>query len=525
MNCRLLIILLGLLLCVTAGGDNSAPPDKADLRAGNLLIIGGHPVTVLRAKVYDFSPAERVHHIKERLKNITDQNVWGPITTEKRTDGTYVFIGGHFAFLLAPEDCDKTAGENIDNAVQQVVKNLDTALKEEQRIHSWPYIIEESLWAIGGTLLLFIFIYCGNWLLRRITRLLERTETRILASIKVKGYRLLDHLVKLTRALVNLLAWILLPAAIFCWITFELHCLPSTRLWGVKITAYLKDQLATLGANTVSAIPNVLIVVMIIVVISFLASFVKMFFKEVSEQSINISILAPELAKPTSNIVICVLWILALTMSYPYLPGSSSDAFKGITILAGVIISLGSANIFAQLMAGITLMYSRAFKAGDFIQVGEIVGEVLSIGYLSTKIRTIKDEEINIPNAILLSSSSKNYTNSARDNGLLTQVKISIGYNTPWRQVHRLLVTAAGKIEGIADTPAPYVLQVELGDFYVVYELNLRLRKLEGRRQVMSQLFAQIQDEFNAEGVQIMSPHYVSDPPEPVVIPPAQWNK
>ena len=490
----------------------------------SLLIIAGHPVAVFRATVFNYGPAERAAKIEERIKTICRKDVWGPVTTSRRAEGIVFFIGGHMAFLLANGDVDTSAGEHMDQVTAMVQRNLETALVDEKLFHSWPYLIKEALWALGGTLLLIFFLFGGHWTMRSFSRLMEDFEAKIVAGINLRGYRLLDHLVMFTRSFMRLVAACVVLAATFGWFTFILHCMPSTRHWGIGINIYLINSLKMLGVTILKAIPNLIVVMLIFIVISFLVRFVRIFFRGVAERSIHIGGLVPELARPTSNIAAIMLWLLALIMAYPYLPGSSSDAFKGITIFAGVIISLGSANIFAQLMAGITLMYSRAFKADDSIQVGEIVGRVLSVGYLSTRIRTVKDEEINIPNAILLSTSSKNLTNSLTENGLLVQVKVGIGYNAPWRTVHRLLIDAAKKTEGISTREEPYVLQLELGDYYVHYELNARLSRLEGRRLVLSRLLAQIQDEFNLAGVQIMSPHYHSDPSAPVVIPPEQWG-
>lgn len=507
-----------------AAKDGKASATENSVAEGHLLTIAGHPVSVFRATVFNVGPAERVAKIETRIKGLCRKGIWGPVSTTRRAEGTVFFIGDNLAFMLANGDCDAASGENMDQVAAMVKRNLEAALAEEKLFQSWPYLIKEALWALGGTVLLILFLFSCHWLMRRFSRLMENFEAKIVAKINVRGYRLLDHLVMFTRSVMRLILACVVLASIFGWFTFILHCIPSTRQWGIRINTYLIDSLKLLGVTILKAIPNLIVVVLIFIIISFLVRFVRIFFRGVAERSIHIGGLVPELARPTSNIAAIMLWLLALIMAYPYLPGSSSDAFKGITIFAGVIISLGSANIFAQLMAGITLMYSRAFKADDSIQVGDIVGRVLSVGYLSTRIRTVKDEEINIPNAILLSTSSKNLTNSMTENGLLVQVRVGIGYNAPWRTVHRLLIDAAKKTEGISAREEPYVLQLELGDYYVHYELNARLSRLEGRRLVLSRLFAQIQDEFNLAGVQIMSPHYHSDPSAPVVIPPEQWG-
>ena len=251
----------------------------------------------------------------------------------------------------------------------------------------------------------------------------------------------------------------------------------------------------------------------------------KSFFKGVAKGNIVLNWLDPEAALPTSKIFTGIIWIFGVVMAYPYIPGSNTDAFKGIGVFLGLLISLGASSMVGQVIGGMVLMYSRAMKVGEIVQIGEYYGKVQEIGFFSTKLRTLKNEEINIPNSVLMGATTKNFTRLSKTEGLIAHSTITIGYDAPWRQVHAMLLNAAGKTDGLLKKPEPFVLQKALSDFYVEYEINAFVEKPEGIMKVMTDLHANIQDEFNKYGVQIMSPHFEGQPIEKVWVPKDKWNE
>ncbi|MCX6983966.1 MAG: mechanosensitive ion channel [Lentisphaerae bacterium] len=210
-------------------------------------------------------------------------------------------------------------------------------------------------------------------------------------------------------------------------------------------------------------------------------------------------------------------------MAYPYIPGSNTDAFKGIGVFLGLLISLGASSMVGQVIGGMVLMYSRAMKVGEIVQIGEYYGRVQEIGFFATKLKTLKNEEVNIPNSVLMGSTTKNFTRLSKTDGLIVHSTVTIGYDVPWRQIHALLVNAAEKTSGIQKKPEPFVLQKSLSDFYVEYEINAFVDKPEGIMKVKTELHSNIQDEFNKYGVQIMSPNYEDQPSEKVWVPKEKW--
>jgi small-conductance mechanosensitive channel len=189
------------------------------------------------------------------------------------------------------------------------------------------------------------------------------------------------------------------------------------------------------------------------------------------------------------------------------------------------MISLGSSGVINQAMSGMVVVFSRALKAGEYVAIGEHEGIVTEVGALSTKLRTKRQEEINIPNALLVSSTTKNYSRLAGENGVIVCATAGIGYGAPWRVVHQLLVEAARRTPGVRREPTPFVRQSALNSFYVDYIINVYLERPEDRLPALSDLNANIQDVFNEAGIQIMTPAFESQPAEKVWVPKSQWTK
>jgi small-conductance mechanosensitive channel len=247
--------------------------------------------------------------------------------------------------------------------------------------------------------------------------------------------------------------------------------------------------------------------------------------QRVARGELQIAGLDRDTADPTRRIGNFVIWLFALAMAYPFLPGSDSDAFKGVSVMAGLMISLGASSVVGQIMAGLSLMYSRSLRVGEFVRIGSTEGTVAAVGLFVTKVHTGMGEEVNVPNSVVISQPVQNFSRLARGKFII-HTAVTIGYSTPWRQVHAMLLEAARRTQGLAPDPAPFVLQTALSDFYVEYRLCAHCGEFAAPRRadVMNQLHGHIPDVFNENGVQIMSPHYRSDPPQPQVVPPEAWS-
>jgi small-conductance mechanosensitive channel len=358
---------------------------------------------------------------------------------------------------------------------------------------------------------------------RKMIKLTGKTLKGSIARTLAGEGRQKVKILRYARQGVRLIGWLLVLVSTYLWLAAVLRRFPYTRPWGEALGAYLLSVAAWIGNGIVKAIPGLFIVTVIYFLARFVSRVVSLTFTAVEKGRLSLPGLNAETAQPTRRLITAGLWLLAVVVAYPYIPGSSTDAFKGLSVFVGLVVSLGSTGVVNQATSGLMLMYSRALRVGDWVLVGEVEGEVLQLGLLSTKIRTRAREEVTVPNAVVISKETVNYTRFA-DQGVRVSTTVTIGYDAPWRQVHALLEEAAARTPGLRQEPPPTVHQTSLSDFYPEYRLLATIDQPSSRPRVLSLLHANIQDLFNEYGVQIMSPHYEADPPQPILVPPERRN-
>ncbi len=286
---------------------------------------------------------------------------------------------------------------------------------------------------------------------------------------------------------------------------------------------YMLQSAVDLFMGGVNAVPGLFTVALIAVVTGFLIRLLSLWFSAIERGQMHIRGIYPETAQPTRRLVTTLLWLFAVVVAYPYLPGSNSEAFKGVTVFLGLMVTFGSSGLVNQIMSGFMVTYARALRKGDFVRIGDVEGTVTHLGVLSTKIRTLFGEEVTIPNAVVVGQTTTDYSRFAETGITFTQTSVTIGYDTPWRQVQAMLLLAAERTPGLRREPHPYVLQMGLEDFYVKYTLCVHLEHQESRLFTLHALHGHIQDLFNEYGVQIMSPNYLLDPKSPKLVAKKDW--
>ena len=299
----------------------------------------------------------------------------------------------------------------------------------------------------------------------------------------------------------------------------------ATQPLASELDDWFWGKLAWIAEGTVRGMPGIATVFVVLLLTRALADVLGYFFNAVQHGRLVLPFLHSETTTATRRIVIAVVWVLGVAFAYPYLPGSSSDAFKGLSILAGVMVTLGSSGLVTQAMSGLVVIYSRALRRCDFVEVNGVQGVVTEVASLAIKMITVRNEEITIPNSVLVSSPIHNYSKLASSHGMLLTSTVTIGYDAPWRQVHAMLEEAARRTPRVRREPAPYVYQRALSDFYVEYELFVGIDSAIERVSIQSALHASILDVFNEYGVQIMSPHFRGQPEGPVVVHESDWFK
>jgi small-conductance mechanosensitive channel len=307
--------------------------------------------------------------------------------------------------------------------------------------------------------------------------------------------------------------------ATYVWLNAVLIALPWTRERGFAALSAISEPVRRLGSGLVATVPDLIALALIAASVVAILRILERFFGMVAHGSIRMRRFDPDWAAPTERLLRLLILAFAAIVAYPYIPGSSSEAFKAIGIFAGLMLSLGATSIVANLVAGQMLIYRRAFRVGDRIAVGEVVGDVEEMTAQATYVRTPKNERVTIPNAMVMSSQVVNYSHFARGPGLILHTTVGIGYEVPWQQVQAMLLEAARRTPGLLTDPPPFVLQTKLGDYSPVYEINVYTRDEKAMPATYAALHAAIQDVFGEKGIQIMTPSYVADPADPKVPP------
>jgi small-conductance mechanosensitive channel len=498
-------------------GVNAPPPA--------VVMIYNRPIVAFRDTVFGSSPQQRARGTEERINALIESGQIGAVSTRPTSEGPIFSIAGRAVFILSPGDLDPVAGESVEQVAERVVKNLTLALDEAREARSIPILLRSAGFAALGTVAFLAFLWGLIRGFRWVRNRLEALERKHLGKIRLEGLTLVEteQIILLTNFLARIVFWALGLVAGYVWLSYSLQRFPYTRAWGEGLRSFLAQTAKMMIFSAVDALPGIFIVAVIFFLTRFVTRVIKASFSPVEKGHLKTRLLDPDTAIPTRKILVTCIWLFALVMMYPYIPGSSSDAFKGIGIFVGLIASLGSTALVGQAASGLVLTYSRAFRAGDYVRIGDTEGTVLSLGMLSTKIRTPKGEEVTIPNAGLIGATIKNFSRLAGAEGVILHTTVTIGYSTPWRQVHEMLLMGADRTAGLKKEPKPFVLQTSLSDFYVEYQLNAHLERPETRNRTLAALHANIQDAFNEHGVQIMSPHYEADPAGKVWVPREKW--
>jgi len=285
------------------------------------------------------------------------------------------------------------------------------------------------------------------------------------------------------------------------------------------------DAIVDILTAVADALPDLLIAIAIFFAAYGITAMLKSFFDGVRSGRIQVPWLDADTAMPSRRIASLAVWIFALVMAYPYLPGSGTEAFKGLSVLVGLMVSIGASGIIGQAASGLILMYTRTYRTGEYVRVAEHEGTIVELGMFTSRLRTGLGEELTLPNALVLSSVTRNYSRTVKGHGFILDTTVTIGYDAPWRQVEAMLVEAARRTAGVLVDPAPRVFQTALQDFYVEYRLVCQAIPSGPlpRAEVLSMLHGNVQDVFNEHGVQIMSPHYLGDPVTEKIVPKAKW--
>ena len=415
----------------------------------------------------------------------------GPIATVTDTDAHAL---GMARTLLATRERD-------------AIVRAALSIQAQQR---WHVNLIGALYAVLATLALLLVLRLlalafTAWLYPR----LESWRGRYIRSIRIQGFELVpaERLTALLFGVARALRAVLSLLALYLYVAAVLVSFPATRGYVGQIVGYALAPLRASGEALAHFLPSLFYLILIGVAAFYFSRFMRLVFGEIRRGSIKLRGFYPEWALPTYKIVRFLIVIFALIAAFPYIPGSKSPAFRALSLFFGLLLSLGSSSAIANVVAGVVLTYTRAFRIGDRVSVGSTTGDVVESTLLVTRVRTVKNVEVAIPNAMVLGSHIVNFSAAAQRHGLIVHTSVTIGYDAPWRKIHELLIEAAVATEHVLADPAPFVLQTALSDFYVSYEINAYTHQPRRMVDILSALHQNIQDRFSAAGVEIMSPH------------------
>jgi len=399
----------------------------------------------------------------------------------------------------------------------------DSLAKERQqsvitKLHDMK--AEHGLWRMAKRVLYFVLVIAGqyflfrltNWLFRKLkARILRLKDTKI-KPVSIQGYELLDaqKQANLLVFLSSIGRYILMGLQLLFSVPLIFIIFPQTEGLAYRLLGYMWNPIRSIFVGIIDYIPKLFTIIVIWYAVKYLVRLVLYLAREVEAGRLKINGFYPDWAMPTFHIVRFLLYAFMIAMIYPYLPGSDSGVFQGISVFVGLIVSLGSSTVIGNIIAGLVITYMRPFKMGDRIKLNDTTGDIIEKTPLVTRIRTPKNEVVTVPNSFIMSSHTVNYSTSAREYGLIIHSEVSIGYDIPWRQVNQLLIDAALNTPGVIDDPRPFVLETSLSDWYPVYQINAYIKQADKMAQIYSDLHQNIQDRFNEAGIEIMSPHYMA---------------
>jgi small-conductance mechanosensitive channel len=519
--------LIAAMLLACAIGSALAQDKTVEAPREASVVVANRTLTVLRAPFMGVSPERRARRAEAVLQELMDRAGEGKVTVQVEPQGHALLVDGELALMLTPGDADSLRGQTLAQASQAARAALQRALAETREGRDVQRLLYSALNGLLASLAAAAIVVL-TWRVRRwASARLSAMVAHHAGRVRVAGAELwqADRLVAIVGFCLRALSLTVVTVVTYEWLSFVLRQFPYTRPWGEGLTAFLVGVAENLGEGALRSLPDLVIAMVIFLIARGVILMFRPFFSRLAAGTTKGGWLDSDTARPTQRLFSVSVGLFAVVMAYPYLPGAGSDAFKGMSVLIGLMVSVGGSSLFSQAASGMVLMYSRTLRVGEYVRIAEHEGTVTEMGAFTTRIRTGLGEELTLPNALVLGTVTKNYSRVASGSGFVVDTVVTIGYDTPWRQVEAMLIMAAGRTPGVLAQPAPRVFQTALTDFYPEYRLVCVAspRQPRPRAEVLSTLHAQIQDVFNEYGVQIMSPHYLGDPAGAKVVPPQAW--
>ncbi|MDE7377186.1 MAG: mechanosensitive ion channel family protein [Muribaculaceae bacterium] len=496
-----------------ANNDRSLIDSLRAFTPGSPVVVEGDTLFCIYADYGGVSATERAASAsRAMLKCGKDRGMRGDSIHCIAGEGSTDIVCGDMVIVTISDIDALWLDGNRHDLVEKYLPVMREKMDDLRGRHTWSGFFKRAGLCLLVIVVQYLLILFTNYLYRRLKRRIMRFTNKRINPVVIRDYELLNKR-QLGRILVffsNILRWLVLLVQLTVSVPIIFAIFPQTEKLAMQIFGYILEPIKMVLKAIVDYIPNFFIIIVIWLCIKYLIKGIKYIANEIENEKLKITGFYPDWAQPSFNIIRFLLYAFMIAMIYPYLPGSSSGIFQGISVFVGLIVSLGSSTVIGNIIAGLVITYMRPFKLGDRIKLDDTVGNVIEKTPFVTRLRTPKNEVVTIPNSFIMSSHTVNYSASARQFGLIIHTTVTIGYDVPWRQVHRMLIAAAEMTPGVLAEPRPFVLETGLSDYYPCYHLNSYIKDADSQGPIMSDLHQNIQDIFAEAGIEIMSPQYIA---------------
>ncbi|WP_316807045.1 mechanosensitive ion channel family protein [Pedobacter agri] len=479
----------------------------------------GYPVVLnhdtlfsIYTRTGSFSARERASGIAKKINSLYEDAFYAADSLQiKSSTDNFDIVYKNQEIIMTISNLDGLwFGKTNAKLAAEYLITIKRSIQSERESHSLVNWAKRIGLVILILILLIIMVALINWVFKQSQHYISTHTQKLkaglkLGSIKVIPAKDLELIFLKINSAVRLLVTLIL---IYLSLPLLFSVFPETESWTSTLLNWILGPLKIALNGIVTYLPNLFTILVIYFIFKFTLRAIRYFFNEVKRSNIQINGFHPEWSVPTFNILRFILYAFMLVIIFPYLPGSGSAAFQGVSVFLGILISLGSSSAITNIVAGLVITYMRPFRIGDRVKIGEVTGDIIEKTMLVTRIRTIKNEDVTVPNSMVLSSSTVNYSSQAKTNGLIIHYEVTLGYDVPWQKAYEMLINAALKTDFIIPAPKPFVLQTKLNDFYVSYQINAYTHEAGKQALIYSSLLEHIQDELNAAGIELLSPNY-----------------
>lgn len=507
----LVCLLVPELTLAAAQPSTPSTTPSPSLPLGEPVVFEEETLFVIYDKLGPFTPQERAQAITERLARLA-KDPFTRIYPVSAADGetTSELIYGEMVVMTVTERDALPTGKNRFEVAKDYADKVQAALAKSRKQFTARTLLIDAGLALLDTIILVVLLVLFHKTFPKLYIKLDAWRGTVIRPIRIQRVELLstDQIAAGLTALAKAIRAVAVLVLLYVYLTTVLGIFPWTRGISAALFGAVLSTLSSIGQAFATYIPNVISIIVIVFVTRYIIKLVRLLFTGVERGAITFAEFQRDWAQPTYKIVRFLVIVFAAIAIFPYIPGSQSEGFRGISVFLGLLLSLGSAVSISNIIAGVVLTYMHPFRLGDRVKVADTIGDVIEKGLLVTRIRTIKNVDVTIPNSLVLSNHLINFSSSAKNLGLILHTSVTIGYDAPWKTVHELLIHAARATPHILQKPEPFVLQTSLDDFYVTYELNAYTDQANLMATIYAELHQHIQDTFNEAGVEIMSPHY-----------------